>query len=442
MYLTGGWVRGATHTSAGGVHYLGATTNSILKFQYYGTKFGVIGAIGSSAEILADGVAVGATMNVMHSLALGFHTVQVTNKDGTTRVEAADFMSSQGEVVSLQKTLPRQELDDAPSVYNQSATPQAPKLGDIWARNPSGEDTWIYLFSRWNKIPITLSSDDPNIGIYVRTHGTSTGSTAQGDTNTAHFNLASWSVGTAGTAARAGFGGGDGTYNVGVNIVDGYNTSDTAASYHLRYNLVAWVSLTASPNPRVQAAHSQFFLQRWMNKGTSAGGAGQTSSYAWNGAAWVTKTVWGTAAGDGCAGFQEGGLQRVCGGDSATVHETRTTADTVSTSTAVPAASDGTGGSDAPGNRGVISRVGTASGTASYTWAGSWSSSITAPYAQLPRQVGNSGFMRGSQVVFANGGQTATTTNPINTSERFNGTSYTSETASSDSRGRPSGGVI
>jgi hypothetical protein len=442
LYFTGGWVRGTTHTSAGGVHYLGASTNSVLKFQYYGSKFGIVGAIGSSCEIVVDGGAIGATFNVMHSLATGFHTVTMTNKDGTTRVEAVDFMRSMDEITSMQNFLPREELDDAPTVYNQSATPLNPKDGDIWMRNQYGEDAWIYLFKRWNKLSLPASSDDPNLGIYVRTHGTSSGATAQGVADTAHFNLATWATGTAGSAARAGFGGGDASYNGGINVVDGYNTSDAPAAYHQRYNLVVWASLTASPNPRVQCGHASAFALRWENKGMSSGGTAQTSAYAWNGSAWATKTVWGTAAADGGAAFQQNSLLRMVGGDGVATHETRTSADSVSTDTVLPVNSDGTGGADAPGGRGVISRTGTANGTTSYSWAGSWSSAITAPYSQLPRQVGAQGFVKGSQIVFANGGQTATTSNPINTSERFNGVSYTQDVASTDSRGRPSGGVI
>ncbi len=440
FYLNGAWTRGTTHTSAGGVFYEGASTNSILRFQYYGSKFGIVGGEGTSLELLVDGGAIGSTFNVMHSLALGFHTVVMTNKSGTTRVEALDFIRATGEMTSDQEFLPREELSEIPTVYSQSDTPRAPKQGDIWERNTYTNDVWIYLFKRWNKLYVQMSIDDPNVSVFVRTHGTSDGASSGAVADTEHFNFATWSTGAAGSAGRALIGN-DASYAGGMNVVDGVSTAGAAAVYHQRYNLVTFTSQTTNgTNHRRSAGHGEFFNEFFTNKGSDASNNAAQSSYAWNGSAWATRNNW-VSTGGAVGQFVSGSLMRVLG--STTTHETKTSADVVGSDTAVPASSSCIGGANAANGAGVLTRVAAgAATTASYAWTGSWSASITSTYSLYADTCGGVGFFAGGNLTYNNGGQTAVSSGTVNNSERFNGTSYVADVASSTSRGSPAGGVI
>lgn len=169
MFLTGAWTRGITTTMAGGIYYGGASTNSVATIQYYGKDFALIGTAGASCSITVDGASIANNFNVMKSVAsLTFHTVQYTHLNGsTTLINAFDYTRTTGEFRSLQNFLPRSELDKPIQVIQSSDTPRNPKPGTIWAQSNNLGAVWVYLFDKWNKLSITQSSDDPNVGVVL-----------------------------------------------------------------------------------------------------------------------------------------------------------------------------------------------------------------------------------------------------------------------------------
>lgn len=106
LYFKGSWVRGASSGLAGNARYVGASTTSVFRQEYYGKDFSIIGTVPTSGGTLTlDGSGIGLTFNIMQSVASeGFHTVQFTVASGTTStIEAFDYIRSIGELKSLQK---------------------------------------------------------------------------------------------------------------------------------------------------------------------------------------------------------------------------------------------------------------------------------------------------------------------------------------------------
>lgn len=103
LFLQGGWVRGATASAAGSAFFYGASTNSVMRMEYYGKNFGIIGVPGGGTLTL-DGSGIGLTFGFMHSVATeGFHTIQYTvGSGGTALIAAVDYCRARSDLLNLQ----------------------------------------------------------------------------------------------------------------------------------------------------------------------------------------------------------------------------------------------------------------------------------------------------------------------------------------------------
>lgn len=147
LFLQGSWVKGFTSTVPGGVFYAGSSTNSVLRVEYYGKNFGIVGTVGGGTLAL-DGSGIGLTFNSMHTVASeGFHTVQYTVGSGSTAIIGAfDFARARGEIKNLQNMnglLPGTGYKSSPSLTNNSLSYVAATTG-----NGNGSTyTWVRRFA-------------------------------------------------------------------------------------------------------------------------------------------------------------------------------------------------------------------------------------------------------------------------------------------------------
>jgi hypothetical protein len=121
LYLQGAWSRVMGGSFAGGVGYIGSSTNSKLLFQYYGKNVALIGVGASVAgNLVLDGNTIGATFNQMLIGATEmFHSLSFTVTAGTCIIQAVDFTRTQGELTSLQnyRPLPDTQKIQTPVVH-------------------------------------------------------------------------------------------------------------------------------------------------------------------------------------------------------------------------------------------------------------------------------------------------------------------------------------
>jgi len=413
MYFVGDWTRGTTHTAAGGAYFIGVSNNSSLTQYYYGTKFGVIGVPGTSVAISLDGAAIGNSLNTMINVAtLGFHTVVVNHQGGTTVINAFDFVRPYGEIVNVQNFLPVQGVDESPTVYEQTQTPKNPKAGDIWAQSQYQSAVWVYLFNKWNKIYITESSDDPFNEIFLSHHGY-TGSDRTTSVGTAQmFNFASWITAATSSNATSKAAASEGSYKGMAYSIDGVPTSDTPQNLNEVFNKVAWSTKTARGGQNYMFSNLvDFSGLLWFCFGAvnNSGIGADNPAFAWNDAAWASKTDFLTNKEKGQA-FQVGSLLSVVGGvNDSTVtiatHDTKTSADSSSTGTAAPAAGGGSGGANAASSVGMVVNFGSGGqSSTSYSWNGSaWSGALSSGYTCDNRGQG-SGYAASRNVFIGTGG--------------------------------------
>ena len=451
LYMTGNWVRGSSHTLAGGVGWYGATTACVLAFQYYGKNFGFIGTEGGSMVATLDGASIGYGFNTMKTVpTLGWHSVTLQWQAGaTTIVSAVDLQMSQTrEIVNKQNYVPLSDLKNIPSIFTTQYTPTQAKDGDIWIQKKSNAvnaqpTIWIKLFNFWNQLSIGLVSDDPNALTFVRSHGSSTSAAAGSVQDVELFNLISWQTGVASTlgAARQASTG-DNTYLGNHYVIDGANTSGSVTARNNYSNKFSWISGTTRSTAKAPSRSSEFNNFLYSNNGSTDLNAvnGQTGADKWNGTAWSTPTAWAYACLGGVA-FKQGSLLYVTGGLSTgggdlTTTNTRTSADSVAAGTANPSATSTMSGSQSSIG-GFISHAGAtdSASTASYQWNGSaWSSSITASYSSVGNNCSATAFMPSSRLAITNGGIVSAGGAAQTQAETFNGIAFTASTASSTAR--------
>lgn len=445
LYTQGGWIRGTTHSQAGGVFYIGASTNSVFKFQYYGTHFGIAGVAGTSGVLLLDGVSTAVNFNAVTSVpTLGFHSIQYTNAAGTAIIAAIDFLKpSQSEFRPLQNFLSSPQLDDAPVTFVQEDTPRNPKNGDIWAQDKANNVIWIRLFGVWNRLTIAEFSDDPNVLMFVRSHGSSTGAEGGNGQDAELFNNVSWSVAVSSTGgARGRLSKSDNRFNLLHNAIDGENTANANAALFQQFNKYSWSGATVRASPKVDGASGQFNGVLYSNRGTTTVSSAQGTNAAdkWSGTAWGSGTAWANSnINSGC--FVVGVLMSVVGGQntsdaSVDIHETRTFSDTIALATVIPVV--GQCQASTANNVGLITAItSSAATTAAYSWNGaSWSAALTATYSQYSSFPGAQAHNRSRLKMFGNGGQTTSTSGVVSSAQSFNGVAFSVETASITARGR------
>lgn len=457
LFLQGSWVRGQSFSAAGGVYYSGSSTNSVIKFQFYGSQFGIIGTAGSSAVLTLDGASIAVNFNTGISTTLGWHTIAYTHQNGTSIINAIDFLkANQAEFKNLQKFAPRSELATIPVVYNQSTTPEKSKDGDYWILDKSNRIVYIKLMGVWNRLQINEFSDDPNETVFIRAFGSnSTNATAAGgQSDLEAFNNSSWnaslpsdSVGGARSYGSAS----EGSYNNQIVVGGGQNTAGTVLSDTRQFNKTSWSGGGALPAAREAADTGQLTNFYYLFGG---GSPDVSTIYQYNGSSWTNLGTLLSHSKYSAAVFRYASTLRIAGGGqkipAALNDHDVWNGTSISTDTVVPVSTVWGGGSRIGAN-GIIwgsqSNVGT--GTASYQWSGSWSAAITTSFGTNNSAGGGteatsqaSGFSQANQNAVSNGGYNSGTGQAINSSMKFNGTSWATFTSSNNSRGASSGGSI
>lgn len=448
LYLKGEWTRGTTHSAAGGVYYLGATTTCQVGYGYYGTDFAVVGA-NASVLITLDGATTGLTQsfNTRQGVAtLGFHSVAISNLGPSTIINAIDHYRPRGELVNAQNYQSTPEQDDSIQVFSQSDTPRNPKPGDIWF--PQIGTVWMYFLGVWNKLGVIASSDDPNTNVFVRSHGFSATSDATATGNTEMYNLFAWSTGATSNLATAQAHGANGAYNFKHYLIGG-QLSGTSVLGNSTFNKVAWIAetttgLTARGGQALHTLGNVLYLT-----GGSAGfsaGANTTASLFYNGASWTAGNVLSNSRMlQGC--FVVNSIMSLVGGwdggaTAQTTVVTKNTSDTIGAGTAIPAAIGNASGGEVTSSLGFVANItDTSANTVSYSWNGSaWSASITMSYSVQGNAWAASGSYTQSAVYFQNGGSNGS--NSLSTSAKFNGIAAFSSDSSTLARGGCAGSVI
>lgn len=446
MYFVGDWTRGTTHTAAGGAYFIGVSNNSSLTQYYYGTKFGVIGVPGTSVAISLDGAAIGNSLNTMINVAtLGFHTVSVQHQGGTTVINAFDYVRPTGEMVNVQK-FTAIEMEDAPTVYQQTSTPLSPKPGDVWAQNQLQPAVWIYLFNRWNKIAISDATDDPFNEIFVSHHGWSGTDASTGTATSTSYNMAAW-VTNASAIAVASRANPNGAYLGEAYRIEGGASTGNSANVVEAYNKVAWNTKTAKGGTNRSDHTAQAFANViYRNQGAenSAAAAGSNTADAWNNASWASKTTFSNSKSRAQCFVVNNLMSVVAGIDTGpavtTSHDQKNTADSSSTGTALGTASQGLGGANQSAGIGmVVNMAASGANQTSYRWNGSaFSSSFNSAYATEELGYASGYFASRSLFIGAGGRNTSSLTNV----QIYNGLAFSAGVVLPVARGGNSGACI
>lgn len=438
LFLQGGWDRGTTHTQAGGVFYTGATTNSVLKFQYYGTDFAVIGANGTSGAMFLDGASIAVTFNEMKPVAtLGFHSVEFQHKTGSAIVSAFDFLKpKQTELVNVQNFQAVPELNNIPAFFSQSDTPRNPKDGDFWLSDSTPRALWVYAFGKWNKVEISDTTDDPNDLVMVKTHGASTAAYADVNGITEKYNFVSVLTGETDTVSLDGGPNGATKLKGNLYVVDGVDAAGNSLATNRKYNKLSWASDTQRSATRSKSANVEFLNKLVSFKGALLPATFYDTIDVYDGISWSNSIASVGTALFNCGAFKVGSIASCAGGHSgggeANEHSTWDGSSTGSASN-VPVAMNAAACTEVNGNNGFVGGIATS--TNSYVWNGSsWSSNIAMTYVvqatagDLNGGPSVSGYNPQNLKAYIAGGNTTSTT-AVNTIASFNGSSWTTEAA-------------
>jgi hypothetical protein len=458
LYLTGDWVRAATHVATGGVRYVGSSTNSALKFQFYGSEFAFLGTVGTSAAVLLDGASTSIDFNQYKSTTLGFHTVTFDHKGGTAIIEGIEFNRGvQGELVNSQ-TLKAVATDRATKVFTQTQTPLEALDGDIWVQqkevtNQILPSVWLKLFGLWNKLMFAEVAEDPTIGALVKTHGSTNQAAAQGTQTVEHFNLIAWQAGAISTlGVRYKIQRGDHSFGGLHHIIDGANASDALAASNHRYNKIAWDSAATRGTTKNMGASAPFAGKLQVNKGSNnnADTGAVAAADSWNGTAWAAMNAF-TDARCSVAAFvvlATNILSCTSGVTTATsysaTHDTKTSADASATATAVPVVGAPASGNTSSGGGHLISAGSqNTDNTATYEWNGTaWSAAITQSYTQSGYVQHSAGaYYKTSKVSINTNGALAAGT-VLGTTQTYVAGAFSASVTSSTTRNGPVASII
>lgn len=451
LYFKGDWSRGATHSAVGGIAYMGASTNSTLNFQFYGTGFALMGTAGGSGVLTFDGASIASNFNkpIMGS-SLTFHTVTYQYQAGATAIiNAMDIYGPRGEADNKQNYLAVPEIQNIPQTFIQGDTPRKAKDGDIWIQRKSSAfnvipAVWIRVADTWIQVGVQQVSDDPNLTTFVRSHGTSTGVNTGAVQDGEMFNLVSWQSiisSTLGSAVSGSYS--NASFNNLHIVVDGLDSGSNIVLRNNAFNKFAWIAQTNRGSGRYDHALGMFNGFLYANKGLNAVLTSATTQTAdkWNGSAWAAGTLW-SAGLRPPAVFVQGNLLFCIGGFDSTgassnTNETRTIADAVSSSTVFPVSVTASSASVSSGGGLVSHAVSNASTSNAYQWNGSaWSSAITGTYSSFSLETNGQAYMPNRNISIKNGGLATAGGSPQNNSESFNGLAFSALSTSSTSRGK------
>lgn len=288
--------------------------------------------------------------------------------------------------------------------------------------------------------------------IFVRSHGGSTAKTAANNKDDVeHYNFTSWTNGTASTTARGKCNGSDAAFNLKQHIVDGVNASDAQTALFKAYDKTSWSTLTNRGTARSGGAVSVLSGFLFVGKGHTGNSFTTNVSTLdkWDGASWTSPGSFAQNSST-IAAFTHTAKIRYIGGNNAAgtdqnYHHTYDGA-SFSTDTVLGVSRATVGGSLSSGGLGLIgtNEAGPAN-SQTYTWNGSWSASIALGYIASGEDESNCGpaaaYYAGGNQALLNGGSSATTTS-INTTAKYDGTSWSTTTASANSRAGGVGSLV
>lgn len=283
---------------------------------------------------------------------------------------------------------------------------------------------------------------------FIKTGGLSDPTNAANTTTTTeHFNLSSWSAGTAVTVSKAAGGYGESSLGGLIYAIRGHNAGTVGdASYS--YNKSSWSSITATSQVAACSACATLGSTLISAKGNDNGGGFLAKLYTWNGSAWANPGDM-TNNSSKNAGFVVGSVFSALAGYNAGNHNYHNTYNGASFSTATnyPETNASTFGSRTTGSKGIAGGLDSNS-TNTYEWNGSsWSAAIalTASVSNsggndIKAGAGGAGYFSGAAVAVINGGSTSAPV-AMATTQKYNGSSWSSATSSSNARSTVMGGV-
>lgn len=284
--------------------------------------------------------------------------------------------------------------------------------------------------------------------IFVRSHGTSTTADSGGTQDSEHFNYSTWSAGTTSTnGARVFVSTCDNSFQARHHQLDGRNTSGTLAAVFQKYDKSTWSALTNRGTAKEGSCSISAFAYYNSMKGSN-GVTTQTSHDRWNGSSWSSATAFSNSR-EWAMSFSVNSLINVFAGNNSSGveqsdHETKNSGDTLSTATSFPISANGQEASNSASSTGLASHVAaSANSTTGYKWNGTtWSSALTSTYTVRSDVGGVQAYSTSRGYSTLNGGNPSASS-PVTNTDNFNGSSYSSTTASSLARGRgPTASVI
>jgi hypothetical protein len=186
-----GWTSIPEATGPGGRSIFSAVDGDYAEFQYFGTRFALLGSAGTSTIMsINGGSATTPTFNAWSypEATLGFQTVKVTSKAGTLKLFGYDFLSV-GEVRNKQMFDPLASLAYTPRVFSGPSEPLNARVGDVWEVDVQKRIAYQKIFGGWQQFqPFNPPIGSSLIGTITRTNmygvsqmiGSATGGTVTG----------------------------------------------------------------------------------------------------------------------------------------------------------------------------------------------------------------------------------------------------------------------
>lgn len=147
------WITTA-EAGPGGRSVSTTNTDDYVEFQYFGTRFALLGSAGTSTIMQINGGAATTPMFNAWSYpeaTLGFQTVKVQSKAGTLKLFGYDYLSTVGEVRNKQLFDPVANLSITPRVFTQTSEPEGARAGDIWQVGISAPIAYMRIFGGWQQ---------------------------------------------------------------------------------------------------------------------------------------------------------------------------------------------------------------------------------------------------------------------------------------------------
>jgi len=296
------------------------------------------------------------------------------------------------------------------------------------------------LFISPNKFNLAFTGTN----IFFRSHGGSTGNTAANFTaSVEHYDLTSaWVTGTADSVNRSGLHNGSGVLSGFLVVVDGNDAAGSLQNTTRKYNKSSWVAGTARTTARNAGGVAPYIGLLYFGLGTTGADSNKLDSY--NGTSWSNSFATSSVARRNTAGFTQGGFLRFVGGSASDAHDKYDGA-SLTTDTLMPSTAVAFGGSQSASGLGLVLQTNAATTTTAYTYNGTaWSGSIAIGYTIAgDNSVGegpSTGYDSANAMVYHNGGTSALTTS-ITTTSKYNGTSFSTTTASSTARAGAQAGI-